>query len=308
MEIEYESRFVAEAVLSAAARRPEGRLYWRERERVYQVGDPEERARAFDAVDLVWFVRLGLGSPIDAALAEQPLVGDGVGRCAIGRPLGGEAGAELFARAPEAGEPAVAARLLRILLRPALLLGPAEATAFLRRELQHVADMLDPAFGYEPRLPGVGGPGYQRLLRHGYRAVWNATVDGRLVRRGWLPPAVRAERRAEFARAFPALDSNREAAFDHFFNHPAPTHAAMMAFVVAASTAGRAAPRVCALCGCPTVDAEPDCEALGPVVLARIAEDFPGWRPADGCCRQCADLYRALPLSLAEAAALPGVR
>jgi hypothetical protein len=43
-------------------------------------------------------------------------------------------------------------------------------------------------------------------------------------------------------------------------------------------------------------------------VLAAIAEDFPDWQTADGCCRQCADLYRGRPLSLTSAAALPGVR
>jgi hypothetical protein len=40
-------------------------------------------------------------------------------------------------------------------------------------------------------------------------------------------------------------------------------------------------------------------------VLTEIARDFPDWRPADGCCRQCADLYESRPLSLAGHAALP---
>ena len=49
--------------------------------------------------------------------------------------------------------------------------------------------------------------------------------------------------------------------------------------------------------------------ARSPASLAAdIAADFPGWRPSDGCCRQCADLYRARALSQATAAALPGVR
>jgi hypothetical protein len=39
---------------------------------------------------------------------------------------------------------------------------------------------------------------------------------------------------------------------------------------------------------------------------AEITSDFPPWTPNDGCCRQCADLDAARPLSRAEAANLPG--
>jgi hypothetical protein len=104
----------------------------------------------------------------------------------------------------------------------------------LRHELLHVADMLDPGFGYEPRM-GAGAP----LLDHGrqerYRVLWDTYVEGRLVRSGVAPAIVRAERLREFTRAFPALGTRTAAAFERFFDAPRCTHAELVA--VATGTA-----------------------------------------------------------------------
>jgi hypothetical protein len=300
MEIEYEPRFLEEAVLRAAGERPEGRLYRRERERLYAIADAEARGAAFDALNVSWFTRFGLDRPLARAFAEQPLVTAGVTRCAVGRPpRRRDAGADLMVRP--------GARLLRLLLAPELLLAGDELLAFLRRELQHVADMVDPRFGYAPSLPPVpGGPAYDRLLRERYRVVWDVTVDGRLVRAGHLPPTARRARRQEFLDTFGAF-AEAELEFERLFADRAPTHAAITAFVLA-TAAGARAGGACALCGFPTSDLEPDPAALAAEVGAEIVADCPGWQPAAGCCRQCADLYRARAMSRAAAAALPGVR
>lgn len=302
LPIDYEPRFVDEAVLQAARVRPEGRLFYRERERVYGIADPEARGRAFDALGAAWYERFGLGRPLVAALAAEPLLAGGVGRVAVGRPPHRrDAGAELLVRPGGAGRPAPSDRLLRLLLPPELLLAPERLAPLLARELAHVVDMLDPRFGYVPHLPvSAGGPA-ERLLRDRYRVVWDTTIDGRLVRAGRLPREAKAARREEFVRTFAALGPGAERAFTRFFLDPAPTHAAILEFVAA----GGRAPRTCALCGCPTLDPETE---LAPAALAAILADVPTWRPADGCCRQCADLYRAAPLSRRAAAALPGIR
>jgi hypothetical protein len=306
MEIEYEPRFLDEVVLRAVAARPEGRLFYRERERVYAVRDPEERGRAFDALNLAWWQRLALATPLTAAIGEQPLVAREVARCAVGRPpRRSDAGADLLVRTTS--HPGPADRLLRLWLAPETMLATESLTPFLRRELLHVADMLDPRFGYEPRLPAcVGGPAYERLLRDRYRVVWDTTVDGRLVRAGRLPARVEMERRARFREAFAGDDAAAAAAFGRFFSDPAPTHAAIAAFVVA-PPAGTARPHAaCPLCGFPSRDLATSELPAG--IVAAIADDFPQWRAGDGCCRQCADLYGGRALSLASAAALPGVR
>jgi hypothetical protein len=306
MRIDYEPRFIEEAVLRAIASRPEARRFYRERDAAYDVPDPEARGRAFDALHGAWYERLGLGAPLAQALGEQPLIAAGVARCAVGRsPRRQDAGAELLVRA-EPGE-RVDARLLRLLLAPEALLERGPLLCFLRRELQHVADMLDPAFGYTPALPPAGGPAHERLLRDRYRAAWNATVDGRLVRAHRLPGSARGERLLEFASAFPSLGEAIEDVFALVFEDPAPTHATLVALV---STAGGAPAGVgaCALCGFPGADRDPALAALPAQVVAAIRCDFPDWTAEAGCCRQCADLYRAQKLSAAGAAALPGIR
>ncbi len=309
MQIEYEPAFLDAAVRLALVVRPEARLYHRERERVYREPDPERRVRAFEALDRSWFERLGLGRPFHQALAEQPLILAGVDRVGVGRPpQRRDAGAELLVRARRDGEPASAARVLRLLVMPEALGVDADIVAFLRRELLHVADMLDPGFGYEPSLAAAGGPAHGRLLRDRYRAVWDATVDGRLSHAGRLEGDVRARRAADFARAFPRLDGDEATrAFARFFDDPAPTHATIVEFVTRSGAAGGPAAGVCFLCGFPTADLDPDPVGLLATAGAELVRDFPGWRPEDGCCRQCADLYRAASLSRAAAAALPGI-
>jgi hypothetical protein len=183
--------------------------------------------------------------------------------------------------------------------------------ALLRAELLHVADMVDPAYGYEPALPEVdGGPTYARLLQDSYRALWDVTVAGRLTRRGIGAPALVAQARAAFGAAFPMLGGAAPTTFDRFFTTAAPAHAELVAFALmplAAATPGRLEPGgQCPLCRFPTHAPEPHPASLPADLTARIATDFPAWRPEHGLCRQCADLYRARGLSIAAAALLPG--
>lgn len=313
MRIEYEPRFLDEVVLRALAMRPEGRRFHRERERIYDNADPEERGVAFDALNVAWCERLGIARPLVDAISDEPLVAMGVDRCAVGRPpTPSDIGAELIVRAARPVEATPATRVVRFLLRPEWLLEPATLTPLLRRELRHVADMLDPAFGYEPRLPNTGvGRTHERLLRDRYRAAWNATVDGRLVRAGRLEPGVREQCWAEFAAVFGTLDEAAPAAFAALFDDPAPTHARLVALATAPRTVvvgPGAGPVVCPLCECPSARGLTDGAMLPDPVQAEIVADFPAWSPDDGCCRQCADLYSARPLSRAEAATFPGIR
>lgn len=306
MQIDYEPRLVEEAVLRALRGRPEERLFHREREHAYRIPDPDARGAAFDALNFAWYERLGFARPLAQALDEQPLLRTAVARCAIGRSLRRtDAGSELLVRAPRPEETAAECRLLRILVSPDAVVDGDAFSTFLRRELQHAADMLDPRFGYEPTLPPSGGPAHDRLLRDRYRVIWDTTVDGRLVRTGRLTAVARTLRRDEFLHAFVALGADAPAAFARFFDDPAPTHAAIVNFV---RTLPSAAAGTCALCGFPTMDLEPDVAALPKDMLLEIADEFPGWAPETGCCRQCAEIYRTRQLSAAAAAALPGIR
>jgi hypothetical protein len=284
LDPEFEPRLVEAAVLEALRGGAAERRFHAERSVVYAIAEPEPREAAFEALHTRWFGRLGLDRPFHGALAEAPAVARGCARwLVVGARGRRDEGADLLVGA--GARPNLLARVL-----PATVAAPAPLLRLLRRELLHVADMLDPAFRYEAALPrDVSGGPRERVVRGNYRVLWDVSVDGRLRRRGVLPAAVRGERLADFARAFPHLGDRTEAAFEAFFDAPRPTHAAMLAFA-AGGPGGAPLPR-CPLCEMPTRDLEPAPAALPGPILAAIGRDVPAWRPDDGVCRRCAEVY-----------------
>ena len=300
--IEYEPRLVEEAVFLAVQGAGEGRAFRRERDRLYEVADPEARDAGFRAFHAAWFDRLGLGSGIALALQEHPSIAASTSRCLVAHASSSpDEGAELFV-SPESGTNGALRRVVVIRLRPETFTLPDRLRLLLRHELFHIADMLDPRFGYAPRLPVTdAGPSHERLLRDRYRVLWDAYIDGRLSRLGWAPPGIRADRLSEFARAFPRLGERTEEAFDHFFGAASLSHAELVAFAVnPESILGAGRPGgICPLCRFPTHVFEPEPDRLSEAVRGRIRSDFPQWEAAAGLCLQCADLYRSRSPSLA---------
>ena len=114
-------------------------------------------------------------------------------------------------------------------LRPAHLATPAALLTFLRHELLHLADMLDPAFGYQPVLPPAAVESVPaHVLRERYRVLWNTSVDGRLTRLGLAPPTCRAHRFQEFTQTFPMLGMRTAEAFAGLFEAAAMTYAELV--------------------------------------------------------------------------------
>ena len=300
--LDYDPGLVEEAVFLALRSHAQAPAlapsFHSQREALYELSDPEERERGFQSLCGSWFVRLGLGRPIEQALREQPLISSGVRSCAVGRALRGkDEGAELFVGG-DAGQAADRERrVVRLLLRPEAFLAPENLLGFLRHEMLHVSDMLDPAFGYEPVLSATpGAPSHDRLLQDRYRVLWDTTISGRMVRRGWAPCSVRAERLREFTRVFPMLGGEAGEVFARFFEGGPHTHAELASFACdpAATpfTGGR--PRRdgrCPLCRLPSYAFVQDPARLPVQALAAISRDFPHWLPSHGICQQCADLY-----------------
>jgi len=313
LTVRYDSRLIEEAVFLAQRDSRLPKEFHGQRDRIYETADTEERERRFNELYHSWFVRLGLNRIVDEALQEQPIIATRIGSCFIVRAgQSKEEGAELFV-APAPGHEESAIRTARIALRPESLLEGGWLLAFLRHELFHLADMLDPAFAYEPTLPKAeGGPTYDTLIANRYRVLWAVTINGRMARRGWLAAPVRDEQWHEFIHAFPMLEKAGAECFERFFNADQPAHQELAAFAfdprVAAGVAvgGSVASTHCPLCKFPSHSFEAEPDQLGEEVLAAIAQDFPHWTPALGLCAQCADLYRASRLSLAAARLLPG--
>jgi len=230
--IAYDAVLVEESVLLAERRLPaaEAAAFRAERDRIYEVDEPDEREARFEELHGRLFVQLGLDRPLHEVLADRPdlLVRSHGCRVlpAISRQ---EETADVRA---EVGASAEAAPTIVVRLRPQSLLDAEALRTLLRRELLHVSDMLDPAFGYLQELPRVDtDPAVVNLLRERYRVVWDATIDGRLCRSGLLGTWARAARLSEFAYTFPMLSEDSEAAFAPWFDGPRPTHAAIVAFI-----------------------------------------------------------------------------
>jgi hypothetical protein len=221
MPIDYEPALVEAAVLATGG---DGRAFHDARDPLYGIADAEARERAFVALHARWFQRLGLDRSLTGALAERPEVGAACARCVVGRAGGAAAEAADLLVAP----PARPTLLVRC--TPERLAVPERALAFLRHELLHVADMLDPDFGYEPRLPAGSGRRPDARLADRYRVLWDAYVDGRLVAGARALASLRVERLREFRSAFPELGDEAPAAFREFFDARRRTHAELVAF------------------------------------------------------------------------------
>ncbi|MBI1815171.1 MAG: hypothetical protein HYR72_09350 [Deltaproteobacteria bacterium] len=303
-----EPSLIEEAVLRRIAGHSAERPFRRERDRLYLITNEAKREQTFQQFHQRWFAQLELGGPIDAALGELPILAQTCVRCFVTRAaLPSDEGADLLV----ASDGSICERTVLIRLRVVSFDDPVALLTLLRFELLHVADMADAAFGYEPTLPSVdGGPSYERLLRDRYRALWNVSIAGRLHRRGVASPDAKAVAHRGFVAAFPGLgDAEADETFEHFFDSTTCSHADLVAFALTPHARGAARGLVaggrCPLCRFSTYTPEPAPEDLPNEVVACIAQDFADWQPTDGLCRQCADLYRARPMSIAAAERLP---
>jgi len=218
--LEYAPDLIEAALLCAVQDHPDASAFHAQRDPLYEIAAPEAREASFQALNATWFVRLGLERTIDQALREQALILSHVLGCKVtGARAAREEGAELFVAPPGDSAPPAARRWIVLRLRPERLATSAALLAYLRHELLHIADMLDPAFGYHPVLPpSDADPTPERLRRDRYRVLWDTSIDGRLMRRGWAPVTVRDRRLWEFAQSFPMLGNHMAEAFAHFFD------------------------------------------------------------------------------------------
>ena len=312
--IEYDPRLVEAVVLLRIAGDPEEKRFYRARDLIYEMGDTEEREERFREFHGEWFLRLQLGQPIRESLTEQPGALQQVRRCCVLRaPSAREEGADLHELRDSRPKDSLPEKALLIQLQAERLLDSSALQAWLRHELMHIADMLDPRFGYERFIPsGDAGPAYANLLKDRYRALWDTWIDGRLLRRGWLPEEVRQKRLEEFAATFPGLGDEAGAKFQEIFDSESQTHAVFMAFALrpggqTGPAEGKlSAPQPCPLCRFPVYRLLSGAE-LPEEIREQVRGDFSTWRPEHGLCLQCADLYRAREMSRAAEATLPRI-
>lgn len=262
------------------------------RDRLYEIIDPDARNEAFFKHNLTWFREWGLEDLLKGTVAEFPILGGSLKTLSFRKARSrNEEGAELFVHAETGRNGVVALRIER-------LARDAEVTPFLRHELTHLADMVDPVFGYSKNVPGRL-PAQQQLVRGRYRLLWDITIDARLAVRHTDSTAdkLKERHRTEFDRAFGFWSEPRRCQeFDSLWNTPQPRHEILMTLASdprdARSCQQPHPGALCPLCGFSTFDWA-DVDGLGFEITRKIHTEFPGWNETSGLCSRCGELYQA---------------
>ena len=225
LAIEYEQSLIETAVFLAVRsdERLECELHTAV-DRLYEIPDEESRQREFVPVFRDFFTRLGLDRLVVKLLAERPLISDLVDRCVVREAARSKAqSAELLVQ-DSASETDRVSRTLVIQLCPQSFIEFERIVPLMRRELMHVADMLDEPFDYK-RECFSGDPSQQNLQRDRYRVLWDIYVAGRLEREKLGVDGEKHRLERAFGRVFGNLTTGVEAeVFAGIFDAPSLTH------------------------------------------------------------------------------------
>jgi hypothetical protein len=215
-KIQFDPDFVEEAVFLYAGRGVAPavlvKVFHEAREGLYAQPSGEKREQAFRIFYEEYFARFGLRAIFDNILSGFPLL-SGADILIYVKKVAGrkEEEAELYV---DGGMKTVYIGLqaIRILEREFL-------ESFLRFELMHVCDMLDPVFRYSPHPFAEGGVAERENIKNRFRLLWDIYVDSRLKKRGCRPFFVEHKRKKEFQRVFFEMNEARqEEVFSRFQN------------------------------------------------------------------------------------------
>lgn len=301
MKIHYDPSLIEAVVVMAIKRREEAgdlhplQQYHALTDPIYERVPLKAREAGFEKVHREFFLQLGFGEAPTEALEEFPGLEGKVEEVFIGKALSRqEEGADLGHDRTRIG----------VKVRPERFGDSQALRSYLRHELQHLADMLDPAFGYvrEERL--ASSPAEENFIRERYRLIWAVFIDGRFARQGKETIATKGERFRDFETLCPKFPHpQRLVIFESLFGAERLTHAEILAMAkdpncllerVGEDSLGGLPQRVllpgspCPLCRFPTYSWA---EAFEEEVIELIKRDFPNWQPQEGACERCSEVY-----------------
>lgn len=312
MDIRYIPSLMERVVLEAIRRREamgDLRLsteYHRLVDPIYE-RPPVEREARFNAVHQQVFRALGFEDAVRQALDEYPNLAGRVESVVVTTATRREEEADLiWGTSRAASMPAIGLKV-----RPERFLDPSALQRFLRHELMHVWDMLDPSFRYEPEngLPG-GSSTEINMLKDRYRMLWDLSIDARVIRTAKDTVSDQDGRRTEFRALYRKLPPvQADAVFERLWDADRPSHEELLAMArdvrVLLERTGMtdtiAHPGVrtlmpgtpCPLCRFPTFAWAEDVDLLPAEVLDAVRMDYPEWTPEDGACERCLEAYQA---------------
>jgi hypothetical protein len=266
---------------------------------IYTNVPPRKREAAFFVLYRRFFSELGHLTHVKSILAEFVSEGNLPSECCFVRTLRDE---EEGAQLSEDGS------RLGVQIKIETLLDPDRCAYLLRHELTHILDILDPAFSYDTSRPlSEVSPSEESLLRDRYRTLWDLSVDGRIERKGFLPEGLRERRAKEFQTLFPNLgEPAAEQVFIALWGGTRPSNEELRQMVKGTSflcstlkissdisddeeshpTFGPGS--LCPLCRFPTHEWAETTEHFS----QQVKLEFPGWKPSQGICSQCANRYQ----------------
>lgn len=264
-----------------------------ERDRIYDLTDPQAREEAFAAFHAGWFQNAGLEAAVSTVFAAWPLLAAHCAEVVVRRVHHAkDEFAELF-RVP--GGPA----RIGLGLRPGRLVRPGFAP-FLHRECAHLSDMFDPHFAYPAELPSDHTPA-AHLRRDRYRVLWDLAIEARLARCFPDEPAhvaaLDGHHRA-WLQTFSFLNGEELKSIEaRLTGEPGPTHPELWALAddprhLREKSDVRVSGGTCPVCGFTTFDWAAAADVRQ--AAAAIRGDFPDWDVEDACCARCAEVYLAL--------------
>lgn len=281
LSVSYDPRLIERAVVREVERRREAgdskpfNEYHALQEGVHQF-EPSYRGEAVEALHLRFFERFGFMALIPRLLAEDARLE--------------RRGLVTLADADEGAYLSPDRTVILLQLRPERFSDPS-AESWLRLELAHLHDILDPEFGYqEDPIPGADGD----LIRGRYAVLWSAACAARLVRERRAGASERDDAWLRFEACYRKLPPvERRAAFRALWERARWTHPELIDLArdpaAGARRSGGPTPgSLCPLCRFPThawVLPGPRLAA----VAAEVARRWPAWRPEQGLCERCCD-------------------
>lgn len=267
---------------------------------IYKSFTGDAREQRFQHTFAGWFARLRLDAFVDEALSHFSRIVHELRECIVRPAVRRKSeGAELFVPAESAPQQGT----LAIQLCPESLINTEGARDGMLRELQHVEDMLDPAFGYEREVID-GLPSHRQVTLERYRLLWDIRVERILTKQGLIARSHPTKLRERFAQAFMVAQiSPPDGLFDRLWEQDVGAHSDLFTWsndprawfesltgqVRARNT--RALGDPCPICTFPTFDWFPLTEPVQQELVARLRRARAGWDVSDGMCRQCAETY-----------------
>jgi hypothetical protein len=294
-EIQFESDFLTDVVMEVIKRDQEVyNRYHKIADQIYEKIPEEERNDAFSELHCRLAGELGFEGVLRNVLREYGGSLQNITRVMVIKVYDRrEEGADLRKQMDEEGEIVV-----MLALRPTRFVLSGENSqqvllSFLRHELQHIVDMLDPDFEYHHGESLADLPQKENLIRDRYRLLWDITIDGRLFRRGKLINTQKEEHYEKFKSLFTRLpEKDKLDWFESLWNSNHPKHFDLLRQakkgMEAHGTKSKREGGICHLCNFPTYDW---IHKVSKKVQALIQKDFPDWKIEMSLCSRCYEVY-----------------